>query len=242
MNEKEMKIYQTGHRHRKLRTLLPTLVAVYVPTFVVFLAVGFLAKVTGRHVWFFTNDPFVLGRLPFYAGIISNIGVLLWCASASICFFAGMTLGESPEGDINDWKRFLLLSGILTLMLLFDDLFQFHQILYPKYLYVTTAVVYGIYVAFAIWYLCTCRKEIQNTEFPILIFAFCFFALAIFCDASPFLKRGRTAISDVFKFFGIVSWLTYFVRTCFRLLAGQGGQSKTLVDDGAMAGRAEQQR
>lgn len=210
-----------GRWYNQLRTLLPTLVAVYVPTLVALLAVGFLAKVTGKNVWFFTNDPFMLGHLPFYAGIISNIGVLLWCSSASLCFFSMMALGRDTSTDANNWRRFLLFSGILTSLLLFDDLFQFHQILYPKFLHITTAVIYGIYAGFAIWYLYRFGKQIQNTEFLILVFAFSFFALAIFSDSLSLIRRGRTAISDVFKLFGIVSWLTYFVRTCLQLLAGQ---------------------
>jgi hypothetical protein len=216
-----MNKHSSGRWYIQLIKLLPTLVTVYVPTLLIFLAVGFLAKATGRHVWFFTNDPFALGHLPFYAGIISNIGVLLWCASASICFLSMVVMARGSSTETNDWRRFLLFSGILTSLLLFDDLFQFHQVLYPKFLHVTTAVIYGFYAFFAIWYLYRFWKQIQSTDFLILIFAFSFFALAIFSDSLSLISRGRTAISDVFKLFGIVSWLTYFARTCFHLLAGQ---------------------
>jgi hypothetical protein len=213
-----MNLHLHGRWHDQLRKLLPTFVAVYVPTLLALAAVGLLALVTGRNVWFFTNDPFVLGRLPFYAGIISNIGVLLWCGSASICFFSMIALGRSSTSEANNWRRFLLFSGILTCLLLFDDLFQMHQIFYPKYLHFTTAVVYGFYGFFAFWYLYYFKRQIKTTEFLLLILAFGFFALAIVSDGMPLISRGRTAISDGFKFFGIVSWISYFSRTCFRLL------------------------
>lgn len=205
----------------QFRTLLPIFIMTYGATFVVLCVVGVMAQVTGRHVWFFTNDPFVLGHLPFYAGIISNIGMLLWCSSASICFFTMAALGRIFTTVQKDWRRFLLFSGILTSMLLFDDLLQLHQIFYPKYFHVTTIIIYSIYAFFAIWYLCHFKRQIQKTEFLLLFFALGFFILAIFSDGMPLIRRGRTAISDGFKLLGIVSWFSYFSRTCIRLLAMQ---------------------
>jgi hypothetical protein len=35
-----------------------------------------------------TNDTAAIARIHPIAGILSNLGVLLWCASASICLFA----------------------------------------------------------------------------------------------------------------------------------------------------------
>lgn len=202
----------------QVKTLLPMLGMIYFPTFIVLLAIGLLADVTGNRVWFFTNDPFVLGGLPWYAGIISNIGLLLWCGSASVCFFS-MTLLRMVSGSAGrDWKQFFLFSGILTSLLLLDDLFQLHQILYPRYLHLNAIAVYGFYGLFTVYYLWLFRRTIWETEFLLLALSMGLFALAIVCDILPIIKRGRTAISDGFKLFGIVTWTTYHCRTCFRVI------------------------
>ena len=95
--------------HRQFKALMPVMLLAYLPTLAVFVGVVCLALATGRYIWFFTNDPFVLGNLPFYAGILSNVGILLWCASAAICFFTALVLKGDDQGQ--RWSRFLLMSG-----------------------------------------------------------------------------------------------------------------------------------
>ena len=51
-----------------------------------------------------------------------------------------------------------------------------------------------------------------------MLFALLFFVLAVVFDTLPLLPRGRTAFSDGLKLLGIVSWFTYFSRTCWRVV------------------------
>jgi len=205
--------------YRQFKALIPVLVFAYVPALFALIGVGFWASATGRRVWFFTGDPFVTGHLPFYAGIISTIGIILWCSTASVCFFSAAVLNKDKYG--RDWKFFLFMSGFFTSLLLFDDLFQMHRILYPKLFYLSTILVYGLYSLFALWYLVHFRKQIFETEFLLLGFSLAFFAFAVIADTFNFLSRGNTAFSDAFKLFGIVSWFAYFVRTCSRKVKGR---------------------
>jgi hypothetical protein len=69
----------------------------YLPALAALLGVGLLAWITGQRPWYFTSDPFVLGHLPFYAGILSNVGILLWSASAAICFFTATVVKALPH-------------------------------------------------------------------------------------------------------------------------------------------------
>ena len=156
----------------QLSTLWPHLVLVYSPIVILITAVAVFALLTGRPGSFFTRDPFVIARLPFYAGLISNVGILLWCALCTVCFFNSVVLKKLANGS--DWGRFFLYSGILTFILLFDDLFQFHRILYPRFLHVSMALTSAAYAGLAIWLLWRFRGIMEQSEYLLLLLAFLF--------------------------------------------------------------------
>jgi len=76
----------------QFKALWPTLLWAYVPTLVVIGGITIFALATGRRVWYLTNDPFVLGNLPFYAGVLSSLAMLVWGAGATVCFFSALVL------------------------------------------------------------------------------------------------------------------------------------------------------
>jgi hypothetical protein len=197
--------------YKQFKNLIPIMLLVYVPTLILIVGIGCYALATGRRVWFFTVEPFLLGHLPFYAGILSTMGNLLWTSTAAICFFTAWVLKR--EGQRREWKNFLLMSGLLTALLLVDGLFQMHRIFYPKYLHLSMVFVFGFYGLFVLGLLGYFRAKIRETEFLLLALALIFFFLAVVFDMISILPRGSTAFSDGLKFFGIVSWLTYFIRT-----------------------------
>jgi hypothetical protein len=208
-----------GSLRRQLRELIPAMLLAYLPTLAALLAIGILAGLTGQHVWYFTSDPFVLGHLPFYAGILSNVGMLLWSSAAAICFFTCMVVNKDVQRV--QWKRFLLGSGFPTSVLLLDDLFQIHRVFFLEYANLTAVSVYFIYGCFTLMYVGHFRRQILETEFVLLAFALSFFVLAIVFDFLPLPPRGRTAFSDALKLFGIVSWFAYFSRTCCAVLTSR---------------------
>src|SRR5574337_801026 len=100
---------------------------------------------------------------------ISNIGILLWSASAAICLFCSAVLRK----DINNRELplFLLFSGIITSIFLIDDLF-FYERIYQAYFNVSERTVYSVYVVMVLLYLIRFRVTILRTEFLLLFFAF----------------------------------------------------------------------
>ncbi len=196
----------------QFKALIPVMLLAYLPTLAALIGISFFALATGRRIWFFTVDPFILGHLPFYAGILSTAGNLLWSATAAVCFFTAWLLRADVQG--RQGKHFLLLSGLLTSLLLSDGLFQMHRIFYPRYIHLTTVFVYGVYGFLVLGYLGYFQKQIRETEFLLLALALIFFILAVVFDTFSILPRGSTAFSDGLKLFGIVSWFTYFIRTC----------------------------
>jgi hypothetical protein len=195
----------------QLSTLWPHLVLVYSPIVILITVVAVFALLTGRPGSFFTRDLFLIARLPFYAGLISHVGILLWCALCTVCFFNSVVLKKLANGS--DWARFFLYSGILTFILLFDDLFQFHRILYPRFLHVSMALTSAAYAGLAMWLLWRFRGIMEQSEYLILILAFGFLGLSIVLDVTPMLRFGRTFIADGFKLLGITSWLAYVARS-----------------------------
>ena len=59
---------------------------------------------------------------PIGVGMISNIGILLWGAAASICLFTTFLEGINRESS-----KLLLLGGIFSSLLCIDDLFLLHD-------------------------------------------------------------------------------------------------------------------
>jgi hypothetical protein len=205
--------------YRQFRLLIPTILIAYSLTLAVVVGISLYAISTGRRVWYFTVDPFIIGNLPFYAGILSNIGILLWSASATVCFFSVTILRN--EELLKRYKWFLIMSGLMTSLFLFDSFFQMHRIFYPNRLHLSTFMVFCVYIVLGLWYLFFFRKQIMETEYLMLALALGFLGLAVIIDTVSIVPRGRTALSDFFKLYGILSWLIYFTRTCWKILTRQ---------------------
>jgi hypothetical protein len=168
------------------------------------------------------KDAHAVAGVPFYVGLISNIGILLWGAAAAVCLFAGLILFRTREVE---WGRFLLASGIFSTVLTLDDMFQLHEVVMPVYLGVPQKLVYVAYVLAALVYLFAFRKTILKTEFSLLAVALALFAVSVGLDGQS--KPGMPlswvpevkAMEEAAKLMGILAWLTYFVRTCKGVIA-----------------------
>jgi hypothetical protein len=160
----------------------------------------------------FTRDPTqILNGHPF-TGILSNIGILFWCSTAAICFFSAAIQWKSKRSES---LKFLLFSGMISLLLLLDDLFLLHEIIFPKYLFLTETTVYLVYIFIIIIYLVKFKHDILKADYMLLYFALGFFSLSIFSDVFLMEENYIFLLEDGFKLFGIVSWFLFFVRTCF---------------------------
>lgn len=64
-------------------------------------------------------------------GFVSQIGIFIWSASATVCMFSAMVLSNLPNNK--KIKHFLIASGILTLILGLDDTFLLHEDIFPRF-------------------------------------------------------------------------------------------------------------
>jgi len=182
------------------------------------------------NIWSMTRDPTAIGNIPALSGILSNLGALLWCTTASICYFAGIAFRNLLPRKV---YRFFICSAILTTYLLFDDLFQIHETIalhgLTKNVDLIEKFFYSVLGIIVLLYFFTYRRVILRTQYVILILAVIFFSASVFFDNiidAWILEKvlGRSLhdwfyfFEDGFKWLGIACWCSYFVHTSYQLL------------------------
>ncbi len=156
-----------------------------------------------------TSDPATIAKVPPYTGFLSQIGIFFWSASVAVCMFGAKVISRHPD-NLN-FKRFLNVSGMLTLVLGLDDVFLLHEEVFPLF-GVPQLVVLVSYAGFVLFYLFRFYSLILKTEFVLLGMALFFFAVSIIVDVFEPQFFGRLLVEDSAKLVGIVSWLSYFFR------------------------------
>lgn len=177
------------------------------------------------------RDAAAVTDTPAYIGIVSNLGLLLWAATAGICLFAA---ASQPHV-----RRFWLYAGLLTMALLADDWLLLHENGFPVYLGIPEKLVYALYGLATLGYVVRFRRLLLRAEYLVLLVAFGWFAASVGADA--FLDGvvwvpGFFLWEDGAKLFGIVTWLVFHGRFAHALATDPALQA---VTDGGGRGRAE---
>ena len=146
------------------KKLLPCLTAIYSPTVFALLLLVAVSRRTGIPIAHFTRDTVAVAEAPVYTGLFSNIGILFWCSTAAISLFSSNISGRgSKQGD---FSVFLLVSGLLTSLLLLDDLFLLHEEILPEHLHIPQKLVflgYGLVMLLYLFRFRTCRIRLSRT-------------------------------------------------------------------------------
>jgi hypothetical protein len=207
--------FQTLFKKESLITLLK----IFIPGIII-LVIGAIChlifKVPFSH---YSRDPIQVLEGKPYVGVISNVGILLWTASASILFFSAI-LGTT----LNIPKRlvqFLVYGGVLTSLMLMDDMFLFHDVIFPEYLNISQSFFYISYGIILIIYLYLYKSVLLTTDYILLLAAFGLFAASVAVD--EFVENvvelpAEYLVEDSFKLLGIISWFAFFTRTCYVLV------------------------
>ena len=138
--------------------------------------------------------------------MISNIGILLWGAAASICFFTTFSGGINRESS-----KLLLLGGIFSSLLCIDDLFLLHdRYIGPDFLNLT-------YLAISIFLLVRFRRILKKIGLFNLIISILFLGLSVFFDGviQQIFNQSyelTQLIEEGFKFIGIACWLNFWCK------------------------------
>ncbi len=166
----------------------------------------------------FLGDTANLARVHPLTGMLSNLGLIVWSATAFICLFAAVLIRDRETGDV---YRFLLCFGLLTAFLLFDDTFQFHETLGERYFGIYETWTYEALAVFTAFLLFRFRKTILRSDFGLLLVALGFMASSNVVDFLPRWDIPWRVYWFAFaeesqKWLGILCWSAYFVRFSYQ--------------------------
>lgn len=190
----------------------------FVPAFAVLLIAIVAGKTRGISLIYFTRDVATLGDLPFYAGLISTIGIFLWGVTAAICFFSALLFAKFGAKDL---FRFFVMVAFISAYLMSDDLLLIHEHsgAWIRGGEKSIVLLLGAAVASHIYFF---RKIILGTHYWMLLLALGMLGVSVVVDElQPALwEKGdfHTMMEDGTKWLGIVCWSSYYIETAFRLI------------------------
>ena len=158
---------------------------------------------------YLTRDLAYTAEVPFYTGFFSQLGIFFWAGSATLCLFSAHMkwLGQI---EIDPLKMFLFYSGLLSLLLAFDDIFLLHEEVFPVYFGISELIVFGIYGILVVILLVKFRLSILKTNYILLAMGFGFLGLSIVFDIFEVSVINTFLLEDGAKMTGIVSWFFYY--------------------------------
>ncbi|MGL6342463.1 MAG: hypothetical protein ACRC80_25380 [Waterburya sp.] len=202
---------------------------IYIPVCSIIFSVWLIEKFSSISVYELVADSNEIGRIAPYAGTVSNLGLLLLCCAASICFFSSYLIDANNKHD-KKWKLFFKCSGYFVLLLLIDDTFQIHEnfstllfgvdanisVVNKKLENILEAIIFSFYGVIFFFYIFYFRKLIYRTEILAFLLAFVFFFMSISVDFMPENLKGHFILEEGFKLLGIASLMTYYVKACYQ--------------------------
>jgi hypothetical protein len=178
----------------------------YLPVLALLIVAVIAARSLHVPVASLTRDMAALAHVHPLIGVVSNVGVLLWCATAAICLFSRNVLRQQGR---HEEARCLLWAGILTSGLLLDDLFMIHEYIAPVHFHVNEKVILACHAGGFGAYLLSHRRLILADNYQLLAAAMVLFAASVLVDISDGHGWLSNLAEDGFKLLGIASWLGY---------------------------------
>lgn len=207
----------------QIRSLWKLLIGIYAPIALLFLGIGILVRIVpDLSIYDIFRDVAVIGKVPSYSGFMSQLGLLLWSASTTICFFTYFVL-KKREASRKESLNTLLFAGLLSGYLMIDDTFMLHEEIFPDYIkFIPEKVVIILLGIAMLLFLYFNRREILQSEYGILLLAYGFFGFSVAIDAIPdrfyvgsyFFEKIELFLEDGAKFTAITTWFVFYTRYC----------------------------
>jgi len=160
-----------------------------------------------------------------YFGFLSNLGILLWCASAAVSLFA-FVLAYGAHRRTGP-AAFLLYAGVFTGVLLLDDFFMGHERVFPAIIGIHEDLIYASYAVLFAIYLVVFRKDLLRNDSKILVLSVLLFAISILIDElveiDGLIKNNSVfhrVTEDGSKFVAINAWAVFHIRAAWRTCQG----------------------
>ena len=174
---------------------------------------------------------------PFFLGLLSTTGGLIWWTGAVACLFAGYLLRGLRGAAARRDGAFLLSAGAFTALMGLDDLLLIHDG-YLAHFQVPDAVTLGAYGLFFLAHCVVFRREILASESGLLLVGLVLLGGSAGIDVLAPENKFWGSTEDSLKFLGLCAWAAYHVRLSWahvRARLGQGDGVPT-DDDGSGQG------
>lgn len=198
----------------------------FLPPLVLMLGVAFQPWVPPGDL---LRDPLAVAEMTdncckVYFGAVSNLGIVLWMAGASVCLFAAAVIVTADRSDV--MARFLLAGGLLTGFLGFDDLFLIHENVLPAF-GVPEIVTYGAYGLLGLGYLVFFRRQVFANRFAMFGAAGALLAVSVTIDWVIHSDAAwRILLEDGAKITGIAGWTAFHAIAAWTALGRHTGVFK----------------
>ena len=146
---------------------------------------------------------------PLGVGLISNLGYLLWIATAAIALFSAYA---TPTYSQHKLKDLLLCGGWFSFILCIDDMFLLHD------RYIGQTFLYVVYAIFAFLIVFKFRDQLLKNGGEIFILAATLLAFSVLtdkfqldiADTIPIKYETIQLFEEGVKFLGITTWLYFW--------------------------------
>jgi hypothetical protein len=201
-------------------TLLAAGVTVAITTAVTLATYGF-SVFKGTSFGELSRDPTTVLNGPFYLGYYSNLGMLVWVAAATTALLGQYVLRR--VGHIEP-ARLLLVAGVITVAIVFDDLFLLHEVVYrevgiPQY---APFAAYGLAIAAFSWRF---RHQL-GAGLLLIVAAVSCLGLSAVVDILFHLQQPYL-IEDGTKALGLALWALMIVRHTIAELTSAADRERT---------------
>ena len=182
------------------------------PSSILYLTILYISSLYNIKLSLVVRDLAQTCGYPIGVGMISNIGILLWGATASICLFTTFSENINRESS-----KLLLLGGLFSGLLCIDDFFLLHdRYMGPDFLNLT-------YLAISIFLLVRFRTILKKIGLFNLVISILFLGLSIFFDGviQQIFDQSydiTQLIEEGFKFLGITCWLNFWCKAASHTL------------------------
>lgn len=159
------------------------------------LLVALVARRMGVSADIFTREPQVALGGAWYIGTFSNLGGLIWFATAGILSFAACFKSQT--------RTSLAMAALVTWAMGVDDIFMLHDFVYTQF-YIREVFVYAAYFGTTALIVLRFRNQLERSTLIGVTGAVFFWVLSAVLD--KFFNAGVQLREDGAKFIGITIW------------------------------------
>lgn len=175
-------------------------------------------------------DPAEVTGIPWYIGAVSDLNLFVWAAGAALFFLAALGLRRIDAR----LAAALALLGAMTMVLVMDDRFLLHEIVFPWLFGISEEVTYAVYaVVLALIVLSFLRVLLRQPELTVLVLALVAFAASVALDVFGGDSTARRMVEEGAKLLGTAAWAAFPGAIILRHLAGATGKDSLRRRPGA---------